>query len=80
VSCSDLKTAQRAEAVEVAIAEALRSSETSVITRNALRNIPEEVNLHRHRRENFKSYILTMVLESESRSLFSFLTNLLLDR
>jgi hypothetical protein len=35
---------------------ALSSSETSVLTRTTLRNIPEDAILHSHRRENLKSY------------------------
>jgi hypothetical protein len=37
--------------------EAIRISETSVLTRSTLRNIPGDVILHSHRRENLKSYI-----------------------
>jgi hypothetical protein len=35
----------------------LRSSETLVLTRATLRNIPEDSIPHSHRRENLKSYI-----------------------
>jgi hypothetical protein len=36
--------------------EALSSSETSVLTRTILHNIPEDTVLHSHRSENLKSY------------------------
>jgi hypothetical protein len=39
------------------IKKALSSSETSVLTRAACRNIPEDAFLHSHRRENFEYYI-----------------------
>jgi hypothetical protein len=41
------------------IMEALRSFETSVLTRATRRNTPEHAILHSHRRENLKSYIIT---------------------
>jgi hypothetical protein len=40
--------------------EALSSSETSVLIRPTRRNIPEDDNLHSHRRENLKSNIMDL--------------------
>jgi hypothetical protein len=36
--------------------EAIRSPDSSVLTRATWRNIPEDIILHSHRRENLKSY------------------------
>jgi hypothetical protein len=44
-------------AVTSNLMEAQSSSETSVLTRITLRNIPEDTILHSHRRENLKSYM-----------------------
>jgi hypothetical protein len=46
--------------------EALGFSETSVLTRDTRRNIPEDTILHSHRREDLKSYILYIVFVNTS--------------
>jgi hypothetical protein len=46
----------RAALVRTDVSEALSSSETSVLTRAARRNSPEDAILHSHHHENLKSY------------------------
>jgi hypothetical protein len=47
--------------------EALSSSETSILTKVNLLNIPEDGILHNHRRENLKSYISEIATDRKKR-------------
>jgi hypothetical protein len=53
--------------------EALNSSETSVLTKAILRNIPEDAILHSHRSDDLKSYIRNFVRKIPLSSQYSFL-------
>jgi hypothetical protein len=52
--------------------EAVSSSEMSVLKRATQRNIPEDANLHSHRREYLKSYIWTAAYDSTGHEVRAF--------
>jgi hypothetical protein len=53
--------------------EEIRSSETSVLTKATRRNVPEDVTIRSHRRENIKSYIALKPALLCSRDVMCFL-------
>jgi hypothetical protein len=55
--------------------EALRFSQTSVLTRAKWRNIPEDTILHSHRRENLKSYKFSITASIACASCWPMMTN-----
>jgi hypothetical protein len=59
------------------IKEAIGSSETPVLTRATQPNIPENSNLHSHRRENLKSYTTSGCLSASFSNIKFSLTRLL---
>jgi hypothetical protein len=73
-------TSNRSPILVTLMMDAICSSETSVLTRPTWHNIPEDGILHSHRRENLKSYTVTLCccknllqIIHAPKSLFTFL-------
>jgi hypothetical protein len=54
--------------------EALRSSETSVLTRVIWHNIPEDSILHSHQHENLRSYKKILLIKIKMKRIITFLS------
>jgi uncharacterized membrane protein len=63
------RNTMRSPIVVTLTVQAIRFSETSVLTRATRRNNPEDTILHSHRRENLKSYIMKVTFFLKSLNL-----------